>query len=49
MERDHEVEYPCDTCSVADSCDMWEAKYCCDLCHYYSEDPDCENCDPSDI
>lgn len=42
-------DYPCDTCNLADSCDGWEARFCCTLCHYYSDDPDCSNCDPMDI
>ena len=42
--------YPCDTCSSRDSCDGWEAKFCCELCNYlYDGNPDCEDCDPMDI
>ena len=40
---------PCDSCSSQDSCDGWEARYCCRLCRWYNEDPDCENCDTMDI
>ena len=42
-------EYPCNDCSQQDYCDGWEAQFCCKLCHYYSDEPDCENCDPMDI
>ena len=41
--------YPCDSCSSQDSCDGWEARYCCRLCRWYNEDPDCEDCDTMDI
>ncbi len=44
-----ESDYLCDTCCHRDFCDGWEARFCCTLCHYYSDDPDCENCDPMDI
>ena len=40
---------PCDSCSCQDSCDGWEARYCCALCRWYQNDPDCDNCDPRDI
>ena len=39
--------YPCKTCDL--HCDFWEAKYCCTLCHWYSDNPDCEDCNPWDI
>lgn len=39
--------YPCDTCDL--HCDYWEAKYCCTLCHWYDDNPDCEDCNPWDI
>ena len=39
---------PCDTCSSQDSCDCWEARYCCALCRWYGNE-DCDNCDPMDI
>lgn len=42
-------EYPCDTCKTQESCDIWEARFCCTLCYYYDDEPDCENCDPMDI
>ena len=41
--------HPCDICDRKDSCDTWEAKFCCALCYYYSDEPDCDNCDPTDI
>ena len=41
--------YPCESCDKYDNCDPWEAGYCCALCHYHNENPDCENCDPWDI
>ena len=37
---------PCDSCEI--QCDSWEARYCCDLCHFLGCE-DCENCDPMDI
>lgn len=42
-------EYPCDNCPAFETCDLGDAQFCCTLCHYYSDDPDCENCDPMDI
>lgn len=42
-------DYPCDGCPSEDTCDGWEYKYCCTLCRYYTEDPNCEDCDPMDI
>ena len=44
-----EDDYPCNTCASKDSCDGWEAQFCCTLCRYYNDEPDCENCDPMDI
>lgn len=41
--------YPCNTCDRKDGCDSWDAQFCCTLCYYHSDDPDCENCDPMDI
>lgn len=49
IEDEHEDGHPCNTCSKADYCDGWDAQFCCTLCYYYSDDPDCENCDPMDI
>ena len=40
---------PCDNCSQHDSCDGWEAQFCCTLCRWQFGDPDCDNCDPWDI
>ena len=40
---------PCDSCPSQDSCDGWEARWCCRLCLWYNEDPDCDSCDPMDI
>ena len=49
-ERDEERDKdPCHTCDRQEFCDGWEAQFCCTLCHYYNDDPDCENCDPMDI
>ena len=42
-------ECPCDTCGMQDSCDGWEARYCCTLCHWQCDEPDCENCNSWDI
>lgn len=44
-----EDDCPCNTCVSKDNCDSWDARFCCTLCYYYSDDPDCENCDPRDI
>ena len=44
-----ESEHPCNDCPKAEFCDGWEASYCCTLCSYYNDEPDCENCDPTDI
>ena len=38
---------PCENCTSV--CDGWEARYCCTLCYFENEDPDCENCDPWEI
>ena len=46
MEED---DYPCNTCASKDNCDGWDAQFCCTLCYYYSDEPDCESCDPMDI
>ena len=42
-------DYPCSKCSQEDYCDGWERQFCCTLCHYYNEDPWCEDCDTMDI
>ena len=43
-------DHPCDNCSQKETCDGWEAAYCCTLCMYeYDGDPPCEYCDPMDI
>ena len=41
-------DYPCDKCPSRDTCDGWEAQFCCTLCEYHGGG-DCENCDPMDI
>ena len=41
--------HPCSTCPKQDYCDSWDAQFCCTLCYYYDDEPDCENCDPMDI
>lgn len=41
-------DYPCDKCHSRDTCDGWEAQFCCTLCEYHGG-VDCENCDPMDI
>ena len=46
---DVDSDYPCDSCSDREFCDGWEARYCCTLCHWYSDEPDCDDCDPWDI
>jgi len=43
----HGVPYPCISCQM--ECDGWDARYCCTLCMWYDDDPDCDNCDPMDI
>lgn len=45
-------EYPCNSCPSSDTCDGWEAQFCCTLCHYLYDDedgPPCDTCDPMDI
>lgn len=42
-------KYPCDDCTDKYRCDGWEAQFCCTLCHFFDECPDCESCDPMDI
>lgn len=49
LESEEISDFPCDTCYSKDLCDGWEAQFCCTLCHYYNDDPDCSSCDPSDI
>lgn len=41
----------CANCLMKDGCDMWEAQFCCTLCHSYSnfDESWCDNCDPWDI
>ena len=41
--------FPCTTCAQRDVCDGWEARYCCTLCRYFNDEPDCDSCDPMDI
>lgn len=40
---------PCDDCPDYDHCDGWEMRFCCTLCRWYNDDPDCRECDPMDI
>ena len=42
-------DHPCDNCGSAKFCDGWEAQFCCKLCLYLHDDPDCDNCDHMDI
>ena len=43
-------EYPCDACDYKDSCDGWDAQFCCTLCMYlYGDNTPCNTCDPMDI
>lgn len=44
-----EDDYPCDSCSSSDACDSWEAQFCCTLCHYNFDEPNCDECNPMDI
>ena len=41
-----EDDYPCNHCEQ--TCDGWDARFCCTLCHYNGAE-DCENCDSWDI
>lgn len=41
-----EDDYPCNNCDQ--TCDHWDARFCCTLCHYNGLE-DCDNCDPRDI
>lgn len=50
MNHYDEYGYPCDNCSFRDSCDGWEAQFCCRLCQWeYGDDVDCSDCDSWDI
>lgn len=42
---------PCNDCPFFDSCDTWDAQFCCTLCQYYGggNEDDCDNCDKFDI
>lgn len=40
---------PCDDCIDRDMCDGWEARYCCTLCRWLYDYPDCSDCDPAEI
>lgn len=40
---------PCDDCLDYDHCDGWEARFCCSICRWQCEEPDCESCNPWDI
>lgn len=44
----YDDDYPCDNCPDKDSCDGWEAQFCCWLCEYLGGG-DCDECDPMDI
>ena len=39
---------PCENRSTSDTCDVWEAHFCCARCMALGLD-DCNNCDPMDI
>ena len=47
-EDDEWDDDPCNSCSNAEYCDGWEARFCCVRCIHDGCD-DCENCDPMDI
>ena len=49
LDYDDMDDCPCNTCGMQDTCDGWEARFCCMRCRYFNEDPDCSNCDPMDI
>ena len=36
-----------DECQM--ECDGWDARYCCTLCMWYDDEPDCSNCNPMDV
>lgn len=41
---------PCDDCGMEESCDHWEARYCCTRCRWlFGENTPCDDCDPMDI
>lgn len=40
---------PCDSCPSVDSCDGWEARFCCTYCYWMNEYPNCEDCNSLDI
>lgn len=49
--NEYDDEYPCDNCQSKDTCDIWEARFCCTLCEYQNggDCENCENCDSMDI
>lgn len=47
-DNEYDGDYPCYTCPQVDNCDVWEAHFCCELCHWYRYE-DCDECDPMDI
>lgn len=47
-EDDDDDDYPCNDCGWKDSCDGWEARFCCTLCRYMGGG-DCDDCNPMDI
>ena len=50
FDDDTPADYPCRKCEeVGIYCDEWDSRYCCTLCYYYDDDPDCELCDPWEI
>ena len=49
MDDYYNDQCPCDDCPDYDSCDGWEAQFCCTLCRWQCENPDCNNCNPWDI
>lgn len=54
MYDDEDEGYPCNTCAKRDSCDSWDAQFCCKLCAHINggvieESSWCKDCDPFDI
>ena len=39
---------PCENCPSQDTCDGWEARFCCTRCRAFGLE-DCDNCDSWDI
>lgn len=38
-------EYPCIRCELKETCNEWDAQFCCTLCkHLYGDEASCDTC-----